>query len=628
MRLLPVGESRSRRLAALILALLVAASYGESLLGDFVWDDRPLILENERVRSAARLDDLLTSSFWETGDRHDRFRAFYRPLVGLTYFTDHVLWELRPWGYHLTNLLLHLACCWLVLTVARQEGLREGPALAGAALFAVHPVHVESVAWIAGRTDVLCTAGVLAAFLLHRRVAASGRPARIRAASLACFGLALLAKEMAATFPLLVALDRWAERRRKGEALRAAAPYVLVLAGSLALRHALIGGMGEPLVRLDPGAWAATAVFVVARYATLLLLPLGLDAHYPHGPVEPAFTPLLLVAGAMLAVIAGCCVRLLRRVPGAGFWMAWTLVTLAPVLAFGRFGDVVLADRFLYLPSVGACLLAARGLALLSRAPSGPDAGLAMDRPSRIARGLVAACTACAVGMLAFAARERAKVWRDDRALFSSMVATSPDSALVHCNLGLALYRGGDVEAAVAAFREALRLEPTYSMAFNNLGVALEGLNRRAGALRSYRSALDLAPDQLEAGVNAGQLLTRTGRVAEGLDLLRDVRLRHPDSGAALYALAEALERAGRRAEALPLLQRARLVDPGNAGVHYLLGRIRFDEGSLAPAAEEMRSFLELWPHEEDAFARAARDVIRRARASREARPAVSTGRR
>lgn len=604
-----IGARRPLRPLHLLLpALLVLASYAPALVAGFVWDDRPLVVENVRVHDPGRISDLLTSSFWETDDRHDRFRSFFRPLVGLSYAADHALWGLRPAGFHATNLMLHLACCWLLFALVRSEGLGDWPALAAACLFAVHPVHVESVAWIAGRTDSLCAALFLCAFLVQRRGPGSSTTI---AGSCALFALALFAKEMAATLPLLVALDRRLAGARTRAALAAAAPFVAVLAGYVAARHLLVGGMAEPLFSLGPAAWAATALFVLARDLTLLLLPVGLDAHYPYPPVESLLSPLVLLSAAMLAVAAFAATRLTGR-PRALFWLLWIPVTLAPVLAFGRFGDVLLADRFLYLPSAGLCGLAAHGLARLAA-----GAGTGAARKLAVAAALV-------VLVLAGASFSRSRVWSDDLTLFGDMVRTSPESALVRANLGLALYRRGDADGAIAELETAVRLQPSYALAHNNLAVALELRFRRQEALEHYLTSLRLAPGQLEAAVNAAHLLARAGRSRQGEAMLRAVLQRRPDYVAGLYALATVLERGGRPAEALPLLERVIALDAAHADAHYLLGKIHRDAGRWPQAVAAMRRFLALRPEPPTPWTRAARRVILEARTRAAAVPVTN----
>jgi Flp pilus assembly protein TadD len=600
---------------ATLLAVAVALSLGVSLRGGFVWDDAPLISENRLVQDPSEILNILTSSFWETGDRHDRFRSFFRPLVSLSYALDYAVWGPRPAGFHLTNLLLHFSCCWLVYRLALAEGIGPWGALAGAALFAVHPVHVESVAWISGRTDLVCGVFLLGAFLLHRKAASRGARA-LRVASWLLFTLALFSKEMAATLPALVFADVWysadKRKRRLARAWAAAIPYLIVLGLYVAARSQALGQGAPPLFTLEGQALVATSLFVLARYLTLLILPVGLDAHYPYAPLESLLTSLALVSGTMLLIALLATRRFARRSPRLLFWGAWIFVGLLPVLAFGRFGDVLLADRFLYLPSVGLAVLAARLV----------DPVLARVSWTPLARRVAVAGAALLVvlGGLSF---KRTLVWRDDRTLFSDMLRTSPSSALVRNNLGLSLYKSGEFDRASEQFRLAVELSPGYALAHNNLAAALEREGRLEQAQAHYRQALELAPGLAEAGANAGNLLVRLGRPAEGLALLRELVELHPRSANVLYALADALNRTGRTEEALPLAEQVRKIDSRHASAHYLLGKIHHERGEGAAAADSMRRFLELWTDEGE-HADAARRIITQVEAQVEGRAAAS----
>jgi tetratricopeptide (TPR) repeat protein len=567
----------------LALALLVAVAFAPSLRGGFVWDDAPLIVDNSMIKEPSQIGRILTSSFWETGDRHDRFRSFFRPVVSLSYALDYAVWGANPLGFHLTNLLLHLLCCWLVYRIASLENVGGWAALAGAALFALHPVHVESVAWISGRTDLLCGLFMLAAFVAHRR--------GLRLAALPLFALALFSKEMAATLPLLVFGERMLAERKLRPAWSAAWPFLALLALYLALRWLALGGGSAALFSLGPAEWLATALFVIARYLTLLLLPVGLDAHYPYQPLDSLLAPLAIVSLLILLVLAAASCFLARRSMRGLYWLGWIFVSLLPVLAFGRFGDILLADRFLYIPSVGLALLIALWI------PAIPF--------RRVAAVGMIALLLC-VGTLS---ARRCLVWSDDYTLFSDMARTSPHSALVRNNLGLAHYHRGEYGRAVGEFRAAIALSPSYSLAHNNLAAALELTGDYEGALASYLEALRLAPALVEAGANGGNLLVRMGRTAEGLHLLREIVSRHPRSAVALYALADALDRTGRPDEALPLLERANSADPGHAETYYLFGKIYAEQGRRDEAAAAMRRFLELWK-KEGKHAEAARRII------------------
>jgi Tfp pilus assembly protein PilF len=501
--------------------------------------------------------------------------------------------------------LIHLLCCWLVLRIALGEGLAPWASLAGAALFAVHPVHVESVAWISGRTDLICSAFVLAAFVTHRRADKSEKPARWRwrGFSLLLFAAALFSKEMAATLPLLIGIDRWlGSTERRGARLRASltpmVPYLIVFAVYMLVRHQVLGTGAEPLFRLSPIAAVATALFVLARYATLLILPIGLDAHYPYAPLQTPFTATVLISAALLEVVAWSAWRLRTHHPRASFWIVWVFVTLLPVMAFGAFGDILMADRFLYLPSAGLALLLARGLTLA------PTTGRFWTR-----RSVLAAASTCLVLGLAIPCGLRSKLWRDDLSLFARMAETSPNSAMVRCNLGLAYYNHGEQQRAIEEFQTAIRLVPTYALAYNNIAVALERQGRLKDAYGAYRKALSLAPGQLESRINLGSLLVRLGKPEQGLRSLREIVEKYPSYAEAMYAYAEALYRSGDHAKARPWLERALGLDPFYPNTHYMLGKIAFERGDRAEAAMRMQRFLDLW-HEPGIYSDAARWVI------------------
>jgi len=598
----------------LLLAAIIGIVFGASLAGEFVWDDRPLIADNPMIRDLDSIGQLLTSSFWETGDRHDRFRSFFRPVVSASYAADYALWGLEPLGFRITNLLLHAICCLLVFRLALGEGLDRRASLIGAAIFAAHPVHTESVAWISGRTDLMCALFFLLAFHAYRRTATSSLPRPWRAASLVCFALALFAKEMAATLPFLIAADRMltpagagvadtgTPLRRGLRSLTAVAPYLFVFGLYVVARHVALGQESAPLYHLSPGSHLATTLFVVGRYVTLLLVPLGLDAHYPYEPLTSLASLLVLVSATILAVIAWTAWRARRRSPSTSFWILWTFITLLPVLAFGRFGDVLMADRFLYIPSVGLALLAARYFSVWLR----------LD----VRRRMPALVTAsCAVVVLAVPCGVRAMVWTDDQALFTNMARTSPASAMVRCNLGLAYYNKGDFKAATEEFRLAIQLLPTYAMAYNNLAAALEREGRLEEALVAYEVALQLAPRERASVVNRASLRVRLGQEERGLKELRDVVDAYPNFTPAIYTYADALEQVGRTDEALTWARRALDVDPGYPNAHYLVGKVLAQRGESGEAAAAMRRFLDLWP-DEGVYAQAARRVISGAEAA------------
>jgi tetratricopeptide (TPR) repeat protein len=234
---------------------------------------------------------------------------------------------------------------------------------------------------------------------------------------------------------------------------------------------------------------------------------------------------------------------------------------------------------------------------------------------------VLGSAAALVVAALAIGARDRARVWRDDLTLFSDMLRTSPGSALVHANLGIALYDRDRLDEAVTSFRRAIALQPTYAMAHNNLAAALERQGHLAAAAAHYATALDFAPGLLHAERNLGHLLVRLGRGGEGLTRLESLARRRPDSAEVLVAAADALRIAGDAAGALAYLERARLANPSHAPTYYLLGKIRFEDGHAHEAAAWMQRFLALVPPTHES-AEAARRVIAQAEAARGPAPA------
>ena len=582
------------------MAALVLVSFGVSLSGEFVWDDRPLIAENGLVKDPSRALEIVSKSFWETDDRHDRFRAFFRPAVGLTYALDHGVWGDNPIGYRLTNLLIHFLCCGLVFGIAKREGLGELSSFIAGALFAVHPVHVENVAWISGRTDLLGGLFLLAAFSVYLHAENWPRAGRGLLAAL-LFLVALFSKEMAIMLPALVALHVYlkdtSKRRRVFRALSAALPFVPAAALYFLARMRVLGDGGQALFTLDPLSWLATAWFVFARYCMLLIVPFPLDAHYPDPAVTSLFSARALLGLVFIAIVAAVVIYSRRRSRRVTFWILWIVVSQAPVYAFGRFGDVLLADRFLYIPSVGLAILT--GVAIQAAV----DLGIARLR--RVALAVVT------VILLLFTAQSasRSRVWRSDTLLFENMLKTSPNSALVRNNLGLARYRDGRQQEATREFERAVQLSPGFALAHNNLAAAYETHGRRQAAMRHYRSALEAAPELLEARSNAGHLEFELGLRRQGLRRLEALVESAPRYVKGVYALADVLARSGRIDESLERVEQALKLDRNHAPAYYLKGKLLHERGESGDAAAAMREFLRLSPGE-GPHADAARRVI------------------
>ncbi|RMF85839.1 MAG: phospholipid carrier-dependent glycosyltransferase, partial [Nitrospinota bacterium] len=346
-----------------LIILLSCLNYLNALSGPFLWDDRPLILENAFLRTPQPLYTAFTTDYWSFASTR-KTSGYYRPLLLLSYRLDTFFWGFRPFGFHLTNLLLHTLNAVLVYWLACHLLPSARSAWLAALFFAAHPIHTESVSWISGRTDLIVTLFLLAAFLSFLSLQrGQGRGKGLFLSLLLfCFALALLAKENALVFPLLLLGYRWffpsqEKRYTLGYAVGGSVTLIILYLG---LRFALVGSpvLAASNVPFTIRLLTAPKLFVI--YLKLLLLPVGLHIQRDIllTPLSHLFTleALLYLLLTLLVLLAACVLR--KRFPLAVFAFFWIGVTLLPVLNLLPLRQV-LAERFLYLPSVGFSLLLA-----------------------------------------------------------------------------------------------------------------------------------------------------------------------------------------------------------------------------------------------------------------------------
>lgn len=613
-----------RTLVLLACPLLAILLYLPTLGHDFVFDDRAVIAQNPLMSTPGSLVRIVASPYWP--DR-EHGRSLYRPLTSVSFSLNRVAaGGLYPLAFHLVNILLHGAATFLVTLLAFEAlpGLR-GPLVAGA-LFAVHPVHVEAVAGIVGRSEILAACGVLGAVLAHRVAQrASGHAGALwMGAAWAASFLGMLAKESATVAVVLCGLtDRAfptagpAGRRRL---IGLYAGHAAILGLYLLVRARVLGGLGtgEPIPFVDnpaasagPLAGRLTALGAVARYAVLLLWPRRLSADYSYDqiPVVGSFANPLVAAGLLLVLAAaGGGAWLLRRAPVWGYGLLWVAVSASLTTNLIFFIGTLLAERLMYLPSAGLCLLA--GCAAVA-AGAGRRGALATA-------GLVLAVAAGAARTL-----HRLPEWKDDFALYESAARVSPRSTRIRYNLGNAFLRRGEYTPAEENYRAALAIYPEFLDARVNLGMALlqQGRPREAlGLLESavaskprdpdllvnlgaahralgddgraadeFRKALDLDPESARAWNNLGSVKLRAGDVAGAIvDLETAVRLA-PDLAVFHLNLADALTAAAREREAAEHFEAAARIDPGLPEAHRGLGEVALRRGDLSGAEREFR---------------------------------------
>ncbi|HWR97009.1 MAG TPA: tetratricopeptide repeat protein [Candidatus Methanoperedens sp.] len=511
----------NRTLAVLLaLAALVLIAFSPVLRNEFVGiDDGTYILENPHVARGLTVP----GAVWAFTNRG--YAMNWHPLTWLSHMLDVSLFGLAPRGHHAVNLLLHLLNALLLfLVLGRWTGAFWRSALV-AALFAVHPLHVESVAWASERKDVLSALFFLLTLGAYRGYV--GRPGGLRYLAVAgCLTLGLLSKQMLVTLPfLLLVLDVWPLGRLRGPLrARSLAPVVLeklplaALSAIFSLVVYLIqteGGAHASLPGLTLPVRAANALMSYAAYLAKTVWPHELIVFYPHPRALPGLGPALLAAGALLGLSLAAALGLRRRPWLAAGWL-WYLGTLVPVIGLVQVGRQALADRYTYVPLVGVFIAASWGLAAAVR-----------GRRQRLIAGVAAGAILLA---LTAASREQVRLWRDGKTLFGHAVAVDPRSSLAHHNLANVLLKEGHTQEAIEHYRQVTRLLPEYAEAYVGLGVASGVLGLLEEEASWYRQALAVDPRNYKALVNLGAAYRDLGRLQEAGAAEAQARalLKHP----------------------------------------------------------------------------------------------------
>jgi tetratricopeptide (TPR) repeat protein len=495
---------------ALALAALTVAVFAPALGHGWVdYDDDQNFLRNPHYRGlgAPQLRWMLTGVIM----------GHWTPLTWLTHGFDYTLWGMDPGGYHLGNVLIHAGNAALFFALARRL-------LAAALLFALHPLRVESVAWITERRDVLAALFYLLTVLAWLRACASGGAARRGwyVGSLALFALGLLSKSMLVSLPVvLLVLDVYPLRRVDLRAWRSPAaravllekaPYLALAVAAVAITTVTMSATVRvtSLALYGPAARLAIAAYSLVFYPWKTLVPLDLRPMYEMPVRVSLLEPPFLVAAVVVVAITVALVVARRRWPGGlAVWLAYA-VTLAPVSGLIHAGPQLVADRFAYLPSLGLCLLVGAGVAV------------SVQR-STLAR-LVPLAVAVWIASLAALTWLQVQIWRDTDTLFVYTLAVDPDCGWCHAQYGGALGNRGDLAGAIPHLERAAALRPHRFRDQAHAGLALLRAGRAADALPYLERAVAAQPDNVETQANLGLALTEVGRAAEAAPHLERAR--------------------------------------------------------------------------------------------------------
>jgi Flp pilus assembly protein TadD len=593
-----------------MLVLATIALYWPATGYDFVnYDDPEFLTANPHVQGGLSWEGVK----WAFGNTEQA--VYWAPLMWLSHMLVCQFFGLNAWWHHLINVLLHATNTALVFLLLRRMTGATWRCLVVAALFGLHPLRVESVAWVTERKDVLSALFWLLALWAYSRYA-EGRmqnaecrtqnaavrsPAsrftfhvsRYYLLSLIFFALGLMSKPMVVTLPcVLLLLDYWPLERFNHSRARTLVMekipfFALALAASVVTFMVQSHGGAVAGGELLPfGARAGNALISYCRYLGKMFRPTDLAVFYPH----PGYWPMgkVLLAAALLLGISAWLFAQRRRYPFLLVGWLWFCGTLVPAIGLVQSGDQAMADRFTYLPSLGVLVLAIWGACDLARRWHYGAAALSMAGSTAI--------VLCAV-----LTRQELGYWSDSETLFRHALEVTEKNEVAYNNLGSALDEKGQTDEAIRLYEKALRLKPDDATAHANLGIALARKGQTDEAIRQYQEALRLKPDYAEPHYSLGNVLARAGQIDEAMREYQEAVRLKPDYAAAHNNLGFALVRKGQLDQAIRQYQEAIRLKPDYAGAHYNLGFALVKLGQTDEAIRHFQEALRLKPEYADA---------------------------
>ena len=592
----------------LFLILITFMAFWQVRNNEFInLDDDVYVTDNSQVQGGLTLKGV----FWAFTKIH---AGYWHPMTWLSHMLDLDLWGLNPGGHHMTNLFFHVAnAVFLFLLLLRMTGAPWQSGFVGA-LFALHPLHVESVAWVAERKDVLCAFFWLLTMWVYVRYVE--RPAFNRYLLIVlCFVLALMSKPMAVTLPfVMLLLDYWPLHRGKSEkidntfetpvseSMDAGHPgvpflrlvlekfplfFLTAVSSLLTILAQWKGGAITLLDKLPLETRIANALVSYVKYIGKMIWPDRLAILYPHPIILPiwevATATFLLIIITVLAILAR------RKHPYYLVGWLWYLGTFVPVIGLVQAGPQAMADRFTYIPLIGLFMIIAFGI---------PDI-LAGWRYKRVALftsgGLL-------LLVIMITTLPQVKLWQNNIRLFNHTLQVTVNNSFFHNNLGVTLMRQGKDQEALVHYMKALEINPKYADAYYNLGTLLARQGKDQEAMVHFVKALQIRPDKAEFHNDLGVLLAKQGKMQDAVSHFTEVLRINPTYSKAYFNLGISLLNQGRNQEAASYFNEALRINPKDPKVHNSLGVAMVRQGKIQEAIAHYSQALQLNRDYADAY--------------------------
>jgi protein O-mannosyl-transferase len=571
-----------------ILVLAVLAVFGQTAGFGFVnYDDDQYVFENPVVEKGLSVEAV----GWAF--THAQV-ANWTPLSTLSHMLDCQMFGLHAGGHHLVNVLWHAANAVLLFLVLRQMTGSLWRSAFVAAVFAIHSLRAESVAWVSERKDVLSAFFFMLAIGAYVRYAQefkvqSSKFKVLYSLCLVFFVLGLMSKPMVATLPfVLLLLDYWPLGRFQDapqflRLVKEKIPFFALAAGACVATALVPGLVITDARRLPLLERFGNALVSDVVYVRQMVFPAGLAVPYPLPPNGYAIWQVGLALVFVAAITAGLVLWRKKRPALLVGWF-WYLGMLFPVIGIIQISaDAARADRYTYLPGIGLALALTWAVA---------DGSAGWKNRKLILGGSMLAV----VGALGICGHRQTSYWKDSATLWRHVLACTSGNSLANNNLGVALAAKGDLAAAIVQYQKALEIKPDYSEALNNLGVALVAKGDVEAAIVQYQKALEIKPDYVEVRYNLGSALAGQGEYEAAITQYRKALEIKPDYAEALNNLGAALASKGEYAAAITQYRNALGIKPDYAEGRYNLGNALFAQGDKDAAIAQLQKALEIKP--------------------------------
>jgi Flp pilus assembly protein TadD len=566
------------------LVAAVLAVFGQTARFGFInYDDQSYVYHNPVVQQGLTWKGVLWAlTYGKIGHWH--------PLTWLTHMADFQLYGLWAGGHHLTNVALHaVTTVLLFLALRKMTGALWRSAFV-AAVFAIHPLRAESVAWVAERKDVL--SGMFFMLTLLAYVNYARRPSRGRYAMVAVwFGLGLLSKNMLVTLPfVLLLLDWWPLERFPASNFRfqiflrlakEKIPLLLLSAGSCIATFIVPEKVGET-DRVPALERVGNALVSYVIYLRQMIFPAGLAIPYPNIAKGQPIWQVCLAFVALAAITAAVIIYRKKRPYLLTGWL-WYLGMLVPAIGIVQISYYAHADRYTYLPEIGLAMAVTWAMADWS----------AKWKHRRLVMGSLMVAM---ISALAVCCHIQVSYWKDSESLWTHTLAHTSGNSVAHYNLGLDFAERGDLEAGIAQYRKAIEINPAYVEALDNLGNALVKQGRFEDGLAQYQKALEINPDFTHARYNLGTALLAEGNLDEAIVQYKEILENDPDDSLVRNSLGDVLVQQGKLDEAVTQYRKVLEDNPDDEEARFKLGNVLFNQGKLKEAIVQYRQVLEIKP--------------------------------